>query len=242
MDTRRLYLLTRLPPLPGPGEPLPVTLSEALTLVRQQGAPDLDLLAATLEAEGGVREALDEWILGAPGSRRAPAGLPDAVRSLFDERRVAALAEDAWVDAVWLAWFGLLADVGRAIGSRLLFRWAAWEIALRLRLARSRGLGRGEPPEGIRDVGERDSGLDGILAAWDSVRERGSAGMELAAAMEAEQILERARLEYLRAGAHPYSFTLDELVSYLLSLLLLDRRRRLDPERGRAILTEVAAL
>ena len=37
MDTRLTYLLTLLPPLPPLGETPPLTLAEALVLLRQQG-------------------------------------------------------------------------------------------------------------------------------------------------------------------------------------------------------------
>ena len=66
-------LLTLLPPLPPLGETPPLTLAEALGLLRQQGGADLELLAGLLEAESLLREALDEWVVNPPGSRVVPA-------------------------------------------------------------------------------------------------------------------------------------------------------------------------
>lgn len=243
MDNRRYYLLTLLPPLPSLGEPLPITLSEALERLRQQGGRDLEMLADALEAEAGLRDALDEWVVNPPGSRAVPPALPPSLAALFDEERSAGFAEDAWISAVWQAWFDLLSRVGRSVGSRLLPRWAAWETALRLRLARARGLRDGEHHV-AEAKGEREDGFDlaAILAAWDATRERGKAGKGLAAAMEAELVLEQARLDFLDAEAPAYSFTVDELAAYLLKLRLLERHRRFDPERGRALLRGAAAL
>jgi len=242
VDNRRHYLLTFLPPLPDPGEPLPITLPEALARLRQQGGRDLEQLARALEAEADVRDSLDEWVLSPPGSRAVPAALPTPLVELFDEGRMAAAGEETWIEAVWRAWFELVAGVGRDIGSRLIPRWAAWELALRLRLAGVRGLSRGGASAGGLPEEREEIDLDGILAAWDAVRERGRGGLDLAAAMEAEKLLERARLEFLARESSPYSFSMDELASYLLRLRLLERRRRLDPARGRELLREAAAL
>ena len=244
MDHRRYYyLLTLLPPLPPPGAALPVTMAEALGRLRQQGERDLERLADALESEAGLRDALEEWVLNPQGSRAVPAALPPSLAALFEEERVAGTGEDAWIDAVWQAWYDLQAAVGREVGSRLLPRWAAWETALRLRLARSRGLSRSggpaaEPPEGRED----GFGLDAVLAAWDAARARGRGGQGLPAAMEAEEFLEQARLEFLDREAPRYSFAVDELAAYLLKLRLLERRQGLDPEKGRALLREAAAL
>jgi hypothetical protein len=60
--------------------------------------------------------------------------------------------------------------------------------------------------------------------------------------MEAEELLERARLDFLERENPRYSFSVDELVAYLLKLRLLERHRRMDPEKGRALLRGVAAL
>lgn len=244
MDHRRYYyLLTLLPPLPPLGAALPVTMAEALGRLRLQGERDLERLADALESEAVLRDALEEWVLNPQGSRTVPAALHPSLAALFEEGRVAGVGEDAWVDAVWQAWFDLLADVGRGVGAGLLPRWAAWETALRLRLARSRGLSRGdgpaaEPPEGREDV----PGLDAVLAAWDAARSRGRGGPGLHAAMEAEELLEQARLEFLDREAPRYSFAMDELAAYLLKLRLLERRQGRDPGKGLSLLREATAL
>lgn len=241
MDNRRFSLLTALPPLPALGEPLPITLAEALGRLRQQGGRDLESLADALAAEGLLREALEEWVLGPSGSRIVPVALPPTLRALFDEELVAGMPEDAWIDAVWQEWFDLMAAVGRSIGAPLLSRWSAWESAVRARVAVSRRPDRGEGAQSS-PPGADDPALDSLLAAWDTVRERGREGREIAAAMEAEQILDEGRLAFLDDAALRYSFTMDELAAYFLKLRLLERRRRWDPARGREFLAQAAAL
>jgi len=243
VDNRLFYLLTLLPPLPALGEQPAVTLPEALGLLRQQGGRDFELLADTLGAENELRDALAEWVRNTPVTRSAPAALPPFLTALFDEERIADFAEDAWVDAVWQAWFGEVAHAGRSIGSRLLPRWVAWETALRSRLARRRaGGGAEDEPRVTLDEPGDPPDLDAVVAAWHAAREQGAAEGPLPVAVEAELLLERARLDFLDAEDPRYSFSLDELVAYLLKLRLLDRRARLEPEAGRSLLRRAVAL
>jgi hypothetical protein len=84
--------------------------------------------------------------------------------------------------------------------------------------------------------------MEAALAAWSAARSRGGDAERLGAAMEAEVSLDVARLAFLTRESPRYSFTMDELVAYLLQLRLLERHQHLDPQRGRALLREVAAL
>lgn len=243
MDTRLTYLLTLLPPLPPIGELPPVTLAEVLSLLRQQGGTDLELLAGLLEAESLLREALDEWIVNPPGSRVVPHALPKPVRDLFDDELVAGMTEEAWVGAVRHAYLDLLSEAGHRLGSSLLSRWSAWEGSLRLNLARQRARLRGDRDNpGQGPPPDADPGQDAAMAAWSATRSRGGDAERLGTAMEAELLLDRARLAFLAGESPRYSFTMDELVAYLLHLRLLERHQRLDPQRGRTLLKAVGAL
>lgn len=243
MDTRLIYLLTLLPPLPPLGEAPPIPLSDLLALLRQQGGADLELLAGLLEAEPSLRAALEEWLVNMPGSRAVPGALPQPLRGLFDEERVAGIAEEAWVGSVAQAYLELLSEAGNRLGSTLLSRWAVWEGSLRRELARRRaglrgdGAGPGqEPPL------EMDPGVEAALAAWAAALSRGADGGRLGAAMEAEVSLDQERLAFLGRESPRYSFALDELVAYLLQVRLLERHQRLDRQRGRTLLQAAGAL
>ena len=249
MDTRLTYLLTLLPSLPGLDEIPPIALADVAALLRQQGGADLELLAGLHETEGLVREALDEWLMNPPGSRAVPGALPPPLRALFDEARVAGMTEEAWVGSVWRAFLELLAALGNRLGSDLLTRWSVWERDLRLDLASRRARLRGdrtdddnrgdsgrEPPPGV------DGDREAALSAWSAAQTPGGDAGRLGAAMEAEVALDLARLAFLERESPRYSFALDELVGYLLRLRLLERHRRLDPRRGRALLQAVGAL
>lgn len=241
MDTRLTYLMTILPPLPPLGETPPLTLADALVLLRQQGGEDLELLAGLLEAEASLREALDEWVVNPPGFRVAPDDLPPTLRAHFDDERVAGMTEEAWVGSVWEAYLELLSAAGRRLGSDLLPHWSAWEGALRLNLAQRRARGdRDEAAPG--PAPQVDPEIEAALAAWSASRPREAAGRRLSAAMEAEVSLDRARLAFLAGQSPRYAFTIDELVAYLLQLRLLERHLRLDGQRGRELLRVVAAL
>lgn len=242
LDTRLTYLLTLLPPLPPLGEIPPLTLADTLILMRQQGGADLELLAGLLEAETPLHHAMDEWVMNPPGSRVPPSALPLPLRALFDEERLSAMTEEAWVGAVRQAYLDLLAEAGHRLGSTLLVRWSDWEGSLRLDLARRRARLRGDRDEPGPGPPQVDPGLAAALAAWGAARSPGAETERLAAAMAAEVSLDAARLAFLQGESPRYSFALDELVAYLLQLCLLERHQRLDRQRGRALLREVAAL
>ena len=243
MDTRLTYLLTLLPPLPPLGETPPITLVDALALLRQQGGADLELLAGLLESESVLRHALDEWIVNPPGSRVVPGALPPRLRALFDDELVAGNTEQAWIDTVRKAYLELLSAAGHRLGSKLLSRWSGWEGSLRLNVAQRRARLRGdrdEPSPGRTP--EADPELEAALAAWGAARSRGTDVNRLGAAMEAEVSLDVARLAFLTRESPRYSFAMDELVAYLLHLRLLERHQQLDPQRGRTLLKAVGAL
>ena len=243
MDTRLTYLLTLLPPLPPIGEPPPITLAEALSLLRQQGGADLELLAALLESESLLQHSLDEWIVNPPGSRVVPRALPQPLRALFDDELVAGMTEEAWVGSVRQAYLDLLCDAGHRLGSDLLSRWSEWEGSLRLNLARQRARLRGDRDEPGQGPPSGDKpGLEAALAAWSAALSRGAGTDRLGAAMAAEVSLDRARLAFLAGESPRYSFAMDELVAYLLQLRLLERHQQLDRQRGRTLLKAVGAL
>jgi len=243
VDTRLTYLLTLLPALPPIGEPPPITLAEALSLLRQQGGADLELLAELLEAEPLLRDALDEWIVNPPGSRVVPRALPQPLRALFDDELVAGMTEEAWVGSVRQAYLDLLSDAGHRLGGNLLARWSEWEGSLRLNLARQRARLRGDRDDpGQESPSADDPGLEAALAAWSAARSRGGDAERLGTALEAEVALDRARLAFLASESPRYSFALDELAAYLLQLRLLERHQRLDRQRGRTLLKAVGAL
>jgi hypothetical protein len=60
--------------------------------------------------------------------------------------------------------------------------------------------------------------------------------------MAAEKLLDQSRVDYLRSFAGNYTFTIEELIAYMLELRIHNRYARLSPEQGRKILEEVTAL
>ncbi len=58
----------------------------------------------------------------------------------------------------------------------------------------------------------------------------------------AEKILDQSRIEFLRSQSLGYSFSVEELVAYMLELRIHNRYARLSLDEGRKILEEVTAL
>jgi len=243
VDTRLTYLLTLFPQLPPLGETPPLSMADALVLLRQQGGTDLELLAELLESESLLREALDEWLVNPPGSRVVPGALPPPVRALFAEARMLGMTEEAWVGSVRQAYLDLLSESAHRLGSTLLSRWSRWEGSLGLNLARHRAQMRGDRDEHAQGPPPVvDPWLESALTAWNATRSRGGDAGRLGAAMEAEISLDAARLAFLERESPRYSFAMDELVAYLLHLRLLERHQQLDPQRGRGLLKAMGAL
>ncbi|MBN1834497.1 MAG: DUF2764 family protein [Spirochaetales bacterium] len=108
-------------------------------------------------------------------------------------------------------------------------RWRTWETGLRNELVKARAKSRGLDPEGHLREGEQ------IVAAAEVARE--AFGQETPSA--AEQVLDRARWDYLDELEAGHYFDLERLVVYYLRLQILHRRALFDVEAGRAAFEQI---
>ena len=60
--------------------------------------------------------------------------------------------------------------------------------------------------------------------------------------MDAEMVLDQARIDFLKNKFSPYSFEIDELIAYMIELRIHNRYARLSLEEGHKILEEVTSL
>jgi hypothetical protein len=194
-----------------------------------------DLLAAENEIE---RCGLHYFVMNARDFQpHLSESLPEAFVEAF--MSFSASKEHDWLDNVYAAWFELLIATGRRTGSGLLQQWAEWEYSLRtwLRLDRLKNAGRGSSdsetllPAFMKDFSEQPDNAH-LVEAYRSFSEP----------LKAEKFLDQARIDYLRKSAMQFSFSLDELIAYLLELRIHNRYLRLNPDKGRKILEEVTTL
>jgi len=232
------YLLTVLPALPAnAGDPLQA--DDALARIREESDSRLLYLADLLEVESEIeRCGLQFFVMGGRDfqprfSERLPESFVETFMSFQNSR------EADWMTAVHAAWFDLMIDTGRKTGSKLLCHWACWEYSLRtlLRLERMKAAGRSGAelenalPAFMKNFSEYPDHTP-LVEAWKSFSEP----------LKAEKFLDQARIEYLRKVATQFSFSLDELIAYMLELRIHNRYARLNPDRGRKILEEVTTL
>lgn len=236
MADKLFFLLTMLPALPALGEPF--AAEDTLAKIREEGGERLSLLADLIEVEAEIeRCGMQVFVLGSRDfhprlSERLPESFVETFMSFSSAR------EADWLTSVYAAWFDLLIEAGDQTGSGLLKMWAKWEYSLRtlLRLERLKIAGRPMPDDSVLPRFMKDSGElpdnGNLVEAYKTFNEP----------MRAEKFLDQARIDYLRKAAVQFSFTIDELVAYVLEMRIHNRYARLSPDKGRKILEEVTTL
>ncbi len=238
MADNLFYLLTVLPALPANvGESMPT--DEALARIREESDERMLLLADLLGVESEIeRCGLQYFVLGVRDfqphlSDRLPESFVEAFMNFSNSR------EADWLTDIYVAWFELLIATGNRVGSGLLSKWAVWEYSLRslLRLDRLKSAGKAVPdhdsllPAFMKDFSEQPDNAY-LVEAYKSFNEP----------LKAEKFLDQARVDFLRKAAIQFSFSLDELIAYLLEMRIHNRYARLNPDKGRKILEEVTTL
>lgn len=237
MSDNLFYLLTLLPSLPNLGEPL--APEDAMAKIREESDENLLLLADLLDCENEIEKCASHYYVN--GIREYAPNLSDRLPESFQELFATyhTREEADWLTAVYAAWFELLIEIGDATGSGLLKEWAKWEYALRtrLRIDRLRVAGRlpADPdslvPEFMNELTDQPDHQHLVELA-----------RTFSEPMKAEKLLDQTRIDYLRRAVAQFSFSVDELVAYMLELRIHLRYARLSPEKGRKLLEEVTRL
>lgn len=236
MTGRYYYLLTLLPALPELGRF--VEVDNVFEQIRLEGDSNVCLLADLLEAEEKiVQVASERFVEQNPGFKgQFPDSIPDSFVELVNESEI--LKEADWLDAVYPQWFALLDQFSAATGSRLVSKWARRECTLRVQLQIHRMKNENISvdtdaitPEFIRQEGFVEDFSD-VIQTYYSIDNP----------MTAEKYLDQFRVDFLRQSAQQYSFSIDELVAYMLELRTHKRYSIMSPEKGRKILKEVTTL
>ena len=230
------YLLTLLPSLPANlGDK--VSIDEAYRLLKLEDNTKLDYLVDILSVEDIIKDfSLQYYVEGNKSCEfELPKSLPDSFQKVF--LAFPEKSESDWITDVYAAWFEMLINTGKWVGSSILAEWAKWEYSLRINLMIDRFKRAGleyDETELKPDFIRYDNSYD-TSSLVDSYR-------KCSEPMKAERALDASRLDFIRSLATSYSFSADELVAYMLELRIYERYAHLDPEKGRKILQEVTAL
>lgn len=236
MKTRLYYLMSFLPPLPPLGEPPPISAGEVLLKIfEQESAKDLKLVAEVFDFEAQLFRAAYVRLLGHTSvgdtvgafsiDSQAPPFLVDVF--LKDPQEI---GEDAWFTELLEQHLNFMEGVGKNIDSPLLIRWTRWERSLRRQLSEARRRSESETHVKASVEGEWNHGA--LIAEWSAASDP----------LAGERLLDKARMEFIDQESMRYSFTIDELVAYLLKLGLLARHAQMQREEGVKILEEVTTL
>ena len=127
------YLLTLLPSLPANlGDK--VSIDEAYRLLKLEDNTKLDYLVDILSVEDIIKDfSLQYYVEGNKSCEfELPKSLPDSFQKVF--LAFPEKSESDWITDVYAAWFEMLINTGKWVGSSILAEWAKWEYSLRINL------------------------------------------------------------------------------------------------------------
>ena len=209
----------------------------AISKIREENKKGLSYLADLLEAEKEIEQCgLHYYVLNDNTYKPVLSDkLPKEFLNIFEEYED--YSEEKWFSSVYKAWFSLLMETGKQTGSNLLADWAKWELSLRTNLlinASNKASTENDYSELLNMVNK--------LGATELAADIAEAYKSFQTPLEAEKYLDQSRIEYLRKSVSQFSFSIDELVAYLLELRVHNRYSKMRPEEGRRILEEVTKL
>ncbi|MBW2535226.1 MAG: DUF2764 family protein, partial [Deltaproteobacteria bacterium] len=209
-------LLSMLPALPdAPGAP-PVPLEQLIALLFEDLAEGDKPLALALlghldcqnlEARLQGYEVFDQRAVLTAEAFDERTELPEYMQDFLEAHDSGASSEEYVFDGLWKRFYTSLVEVGEQSGSNFLKDWASYEITLRDTLAKSRAESLGDKPE-LRAAGvavETAESHAPLLAAM----------AEAANPMEAERLLDTARLGKIDSISGIDPFSTDAALSYL---------------------------
>ncbi|MCU0660889.1 MAG: DUF2764 domain-containing protein [Myxococcota bacterium] len=219
-------LLSALPALPLAPEKPPIALSEVISQLRQELAPaDLRLAEAmamvvdmgNLENLLASRDApFDAGGLYAKDQLSSKLGtdLPEFASLLLQKSEEGGLSPAAAIAALWQAYYGYLLEVAETSGCRFLKEYVAFELPLRNALYRLRAEKLGLDTA-IQRLDEPSGGVphDDLISAL----------AEEPDAITRERLLDTARLRAFEAVSGIDPFSIEAVLCYLASTLVLDR-------------------
>jgi hypothetical protein len=227
--------MTLLPALPKLGEPL--AEEDALSRIRDEIDEDLLLLADLLAVESQIEQTGMQFFVMEKKDFQAQLSsrLPEEFVNTFYQYQE--LPEAEWLTKTYSSWFEVMLQLSEQVGSQLLGQWARWEYSLRAALVKERRQSNQHNDDSLFKsplMNETESSYDhsSLIEAWKDEKDP----------LTAEKILDQSRIEFLKSQSLGYSFSVEELVAYMLELRIHNRYARLSLDEGRKILEEVTAL
>jgi len=225
---RYFYLLCALPGLGSFGSAPPIGKRDLLAVVTESDGPEEVIKALLLSDDLLLREAViageiepdqaDFTVLSfQPAMDEQP--LPPYLQAEPEDEPDTSGPPIA-TDRIWRRYFHHAAEVARRTRTRFLAEWVRFEVGLRNTLARARAGALGLDPEPYLvapELAHPDAPLDPVPAEWTAASNP----------LEALEVLDRARWNWITEHEQWYGFSVDEVAAYTAKLMLLHRWRRM---------------
>ena len=232
-------LMTLLPALPDAPAALPMPLEEIIPMVRES------LSARHWEAAEALLQALDcrnlesksqnwghfdERALMSRDQLDDRVDLPVYIENFLQELDAGSLSGPYPFEALWQWYYANLAEAAERVGSSFLREWIVFDVSLRNELAQKRGEDMGwdvdprllPPPHG--EPSHQELMLRLSEAADPQTRQK---------------TLDQARLNAIDALCGTDPFSLDAVLSYIVSALILDGWKLPEEPRAEALLEDL---
>lgn len=245
MATDLYFLLTLCPALPELGEEPLLSLGEVCAHLAGADDPRLHRLARLFTTCQEIESAAAAWVMGenmpvsAACQEILTTELPEC-RNLLDQPPQS-VSEAIWLTRMHELLSGWVESSARGLGSCLLADYTRFDRRLRQAVAAQRrlwweeqqpGVTASMPEVAVPSAEETAfSVIPDVVARWYAAPDP----------MAGEVILDRARWAFISERAGNYSFSLEEMVGYLLQLRLVQRHRTFGRDQGTSLLQEVTA-
>ena len=213
--TELLYLLSRLPSLPGIGERPPISLGDFTELVtvshRTRQVVDAIFLERDLLIRQGILADQSHLVEPLVLTEKQILGEVDLPRFLQPEGKSG--RDD---DSIWGSYYRYVWELGKSISCEFLHSWAGFEVGLRNTISHERVKKLNLAPDEylVADsIADYSDWVDMALDRWNSAKDPYSAAWEL----------DRVRWDKLTQLSGWFSFSLDEIAAYARGLLMLHR-------------------
>ena len=222
MRADNYYILTALAGLPELGGSVPMTPVQLLEQVAELPVPRTlmeaiflsdDLLQHQSYLAGEITELEPAVLTGDQARGESP--LPGYL-AIDKENQV---NQRISVDRLWVAYFRHAEKIARDNGCKFLAKWVCYEVGLRNALAEARAKALNLDPNDYRlaiEVGGSDEDFTTLVNAWSSA----------ATPLAGEQVLDKARWDWLLEHEGWFTFENDELAVYAARLMVLNRSQR----------------
>ncbi len=224
------YLLSALPGVEALGSVPPMSKQDLLERVRASNGPvdsveclllGDDLIQHSALLAGEIQPNQAELAVLDLSSEGAGAALPKGL--VWDSGEEGRASERVAVDGLWSRYFQYAQNLATRVGSPFVRSWVGFEVGMRNALCIARAHALELDPTSYLvapHLAQTEADYATALTAWSAASDP----------LDALEILDKCRWDWLQEYGRWYSFGADEIEAYTVQLILLHRWRRMGRE------------